>query len=510
MMKKTLVSCLVVLVGLCSRADFEVYFLRHGETTWNRARLLQGSVAETRLTPKGEAMAVATAEGLVQAGISFDRVYSSPYLRAWRTAELVAEKGGFGRPVREPRIREMCFGRYEGVKYAKGKYADDNLRKFFEGEEGYVPQGEGAESFVQVQARVRDFLERELKPLDGKVTRVLCVAHSLVLRSLVRELAGDAATATAKKTLQPNCCVHVVKYANGTFALKDTGRIFYDPAAFDASSGPLMVAHRGAGDLTMPEASCSAYSNAVLSANDVVKLDLQRTKDGVIVMGHDPTLRRVMGWDVQIKGLTYPEIFEKGRFLVGKRKGDMRIVRLDQALAITRMVPEFWIDFKHFDPAFAECVLAEFRKAGIGLSRMMVATFSEPALTYFQAHHPDIRRVGHIWLAHGNDGTWTASCGGKRKFASKAETMESVFEYCRRLGLFGVNMPVRDRLTTAEDVQALKERGLWVSLWFVQNMKTADEFSASGADAYVTDFVSKLRARGPCLKSLACPCSKAD
>lgn len=55
---------------------------------------------------------------------------------------------------------------------------------------------------------------------------------------------------------------------------------------------PLMVAHRGAGDLEMPEASFSAYSNAVATACDIVKLDLLETKDGVVVMGHDKDLRR--------------------------------------------------------------------------------------------------------------------------------------------------------------------------------------------------------------------------
>ena len=53
---------------------------------------------------------------------------------------------------------------------------------------------------------------------------------------------------------------------------------------------PLMIAHRGAGDRDgrKPEASKAAYSNAVATACDVVKLDVQRTRDGVIVMSHDP------------------------------------------------------------------------------------------------------------------------------------------------------------------------------------------------------------------------------
>ena len=217
----------VFLTILSAEAAFDVYFLRHGQTDWNREKRLQGSVSHPRLTDEGRRMAEATGEGMCAAGLRFDRVYTSPYARARETAELVAPKAGH-EPIADCRLREMCFGKYEGMRYGKGDYPDENLRLFFEGDsDQYVPQGEGAESFAQVQSRLREFLEKELRPQDGKVTNVLCVAHSLVLKSLVRELAGENVSAAAKKTLQPNCCVHTVRYENGKFKLIDTGRVYY-------------------------------------------------------------------------------------------------------------------------------------------------------------------------------------------------------------------------------------------------------------------------------------------
>ncbi len=65
----------------------------------------------------------------------------------------------------------------------------------------------------------------------------------------------------------------------------------------------------------MPEATTEAYSNAVITAADVVKLDLQCTKDGVVVLGHDRNLSRNMGWDAKVSDLTYDEIRSKGRYL---------------------------------------------------------------------------------------------------------------------------------------------------------------------------------------------------
>ncbi len=469
---------LALAFALPVSAAIDIYFLRHGETTWNRAKILQGSISYTDLTARGVRMAEVTAKGMAAAGLHFDRIYTSPYRRARHTAEVLAAGGAGPAPVDDARLREMCFGRYEGMRYVKGSYPDDNLRIFFEGDpEQYVPQGEGAETFNQVGARLRDFLENEVRPLDGKVTRVLCVAHSLLLRALVREVAGASAPASATKALQRNCCVHAVRYENGRFTLGETGRIFYPVEAFEGKVGPKMVAHRGAGDLTMPEASLPAYSNAVAMANDIVKLDVQFTKDGVAVMGHDVTLKRNMGWNVNIADLTYAEILEKGRFLEGGKPGEQRIVRLDQALAIVKPVPEFWVDFKdgpRFQPEQADKVVAAFAAAGIDLSRVMVATFATAALKDFKERYPQVRRVAHYSV--------------KTKV-----NVDHVFSYSDELGLYGLNMPVLRRQTSVQDVAALKKRGLWVSLWFVQDAETATCYGESNADAFVTDYVSIVR-----------------
>ena len=480
-MKKILLF-LVAAALLGADAAVEVYFLRHGETTWNRAKILQGSIPYTDLTRRGEQMAEATARGMAAAGIAFDRIYTSPYRRARHTAEIIARTNGLPAPADEPRIREMCFGKYEGRRYKKGMYADDNMRSFFEEPDRYVPQGEGAETFAQVGARLRDFLENEVKPLDGKVKRVLCVAHSLVLKTVIREFAGDAAPADAKKTLQRNCCVHVLRYDGGKFSIVETGRIFYSPEDFDAPPGPMVVAHRGAGDLTMPEASLPAYSNAVAMACDIVKLDLQETKDGVAVMSHDNTLKRTMGWSAEIRNLTYAEILEKGRFLDNEKPGNERIVRLEQALAIVKPIPEFWIDFKdsrNFSPAFAEKVLAAFAAAGIDTSRVMMATFNQDALAYFLKKHPDIRRVGHFGLHKTGDDNY--------------EDMQMALALRDKYKLFGINLSAKKGATSLKNVEFLKKNGLWVSLWFIQDTAIADKYRNSGADAFVTDHVSLVR-----------------
>ena len=263
-------------------------------------------------------------------------------------------------------------------------------------------------------------------------------------------------------------------------------------AAGCRTRAPLMVAHRGAGDLEMPEASLAAYSNAVATACDIVKLDLLATKDGVAVMGHDEDLRRAMGWNVRVKDVTYDEIVAHGFLAPVGGYAHERIVRLDEALAVVKDIPQFWIDFKRFSPEFAEKVLATFRKCGIDESRLMVATFSADALTYMRERHPAIRRVGHVGIWKDEErGLWHSTSHGPSR--TREEQIEAVLGWRDRLGLFGVNMRVLYGITTPADVAFLQRHGLWVSLWFVQSAETAVEYRNSGADAFVTDHVSEVR-----------------
>lgn len=463
----------------------EVYFISNGETTWERAGILEGSVPDTVLTPVGARMAEETAKGMSSAGIAFDRIYTSPYLRACHTAEIVASGVGAPRPVVDSRLRDVCFGRYEGVRSDGGAYQDDNLRSFFEEPARYAPQGIEAESADRVCARLRSFLVGEIKPLEGKARRILCVAHPSVLNALPMAVAGGHFQQPGKRNPWRNCAAHVLRCKDGRFSIAETGRTFYSPDCFAFAAEPKMVAHRGAGDLTMPEASLPAFSNAVATACDIVKLDLRRTKDGVIVLGHDATLKRVMGWDAEISSLDYGEIFEKGRYLErGKpgeprQPGESRIVRLDEALAVLKPAPELWLDFKNYSPYIAERVVAEVDNAGFDRSRVMVATFSKNALAYFRDHYPEIRRVGHVLFPKGN--------------GDNSEIRKKVMRLRDDYGLYGLNMPVTDGETLPEDVSFLKESGLWVALWYVQNPKVAAQYLPLSPDAFVTDHVSAAR-----------------
>jgi len=71
--------------------------------------------------------------------------------------------------------------------------------------------------------------------------------------------------------------------------------------------------------------------------------------------------------------------------------------------------------------------------------------------------------------------------------------LDAVLRYRDELNLFGVNMPVLSGQTRPEDVAYLKQNGLWVSLWFVQNEEKALAYRDAAPYAFVTDHVTKAR-----------------
>jgi 2,3-bisphosphoglycerate-dependent phosphoglycerate mutase len=80
--------------------------VRHGESVWNAAGLLQGSTHDVGLTARGRAQARAVDAWGV-------RVLTSPQLRALETAQIIAER--LDLPVEQaPELREQCHGVWEG------------------------------------------------------------------------------------------------------------------------------------------------------------------------------------------------------------------------------------------------------------------------------------------------------------------------------------------------------------------------------------------------------------
>ncbi len=89
------------------------YFLRHGETLYNRERRIQGQ-SDVPLSPLG--LEQAEQASLELSGAAIDRIVSSALYRATQTADVVAARLGLA-VEREAGLMETHFGIYQDQLY---------------------------------------------------------------------------------------------------------------------------------------------------------------------------------------------------------------------------------------------------------------------------------------------------------------------------------------------------------------------------------------------------------
>jgi len=148
-----------------------IYLVRHGDTKWSPERRLAGRT-DLPLTADGEANAKKLAPRL--AALTFDRVYTTPLVRAQRTAELA---GFADRAAIDPRLIEMSFGDYEGRTVQEIRVERPGYAYLKDG----CPHGENA---ADLGARADSWLAEQ------REGTVLVFAHSVIMRVLTARFLG--------------------------------------------------------------------------------------------------------------------------------------------------------------------------------------------------------------------------------------------------------------------------------------------------------------------------------
>lgn len=156
----------------------QLLVIRHGETAWNVEHRIQGHL-DIPLSPAGITQAARLAERL--AGERIDAVYSSELARAWLTAQPLAGRLGL-QVVPEPRVRERCFGIFEGLTL--DEVADrhpDAFQRWRERDPAWAMDGgeTGQQLIERVLAALHDIADRHRGQTVAIVTHggVLDVAY---------------------------------------------------------------------------------------------------------------------------------------------------------------------------------------------------------------------------------------------------------------------------------------------------------------------------------------------
>ena len=157
-----------------------IYFARHGQTVWNVENKICGTT-DIELTEKGHEQAELLGRKILEEDIKIDRILYSPLIRAAETARHVSEITGIPMECEE-RLKEQCFGKYEGTPRDGAEFA---VAKTY-----FINSYEGGESMLRLAQRIYNLLDE----LKNDERTFLLVAHngiSRVIRSYFYDMTNE-------------------------------------------------------------------------------------------------------------------------------------------------------------------------------------------------------------------------------------------------------------------------------------------------------------------------------
>jgi phosphoserine phosphatase len=195
----------------------KILLLRHGETNWNTADRLQGQ-RDIPLNSTGCRQAQAVADHLSTTTIN--RAYSSPLLRASKTAQILLGDRAVALNL-VPDLQEVNHGDWEGrtnaelqithpYEYYLWKNNPLACRK---------PNGETIEELADRAVRSWQTIVQESTTAGCQT--VLVVAHKVTIQTILCHIHG-LDLEHFWDFPQDNCAVNIIHYRNGSPRLRNT------------------------------------------------------------------------------------------------------------------------------------------------------------------------------------------------------------------------------------------------------------------------------------------------
>lgn len=240
---------------------------------------------------------------------------------------------------------------------------------------------------------------------------------------------------------------------------------------------PVVYAHRGAA-YELPENTVEAFALALELGADAIETDAHMTRDGRIVLSHDPAGERMAGAARAIRDATLAEVqsWDVGARFVARgpdaRGPSPRPYRMPLFEEVLARFPDvaFNVDAKQEEPDMIPALLRVIRAAGAE-ERVRVASFSTR----------NLRRARALGCRH----TGLSA-------RELAPLVLSPLAIARRLAVPGeaAQVPLRASGVTfasPRTIDRLHALGLRVDFWTVDDPEEAARLFAMGADGVMTD-----------------------
>lgn len=190
------------------------YFVRHGETLFNRKGRVSG-VSDSPLTKLG--VVQAKRAGAALHSVWFDKAFVSPMERCINTAQYVLADQKTEAVIVEG-LHEYDFGRLEGTRFTSHP---DELKKCFDEMDFSGVDGESRE---ECEERVRTVFREIVEQCDDQ-DRVLIVSHGYFEMFVMKELLGvdieafRAARIAENRSPIPNGGIMIFEYEDGYYRM---------------------------------------------------------------------------------------------------------------------------------------------------------------------------------------------------------------------------------------------------------------------------------------------------
>ncbi len=241
----------------------------------------------------------------------------------------------------------------------------------------------------------------------------------------------------------------------------------------------LIVAHRGASH-DAPENTIAAFQLAWRQGADAIEGDFHLTSDGHIVCHHDETTKRTAGVDVGVNEQTLAEL---RRYDVGRWKHDAwageRIPTLEEVIDSVPADGIILIEIKS-DSSVVPALARVIEGAHLDLEQIIVISFDEQVITDVEKLLPLVKT---LWLVEFEK-------DNARRFRP---TAPEVVETARRIGADGVDVEARRSVVNESFVQTVRDAGLELHVWTVNDRAVGRRMSQLGVDSITTDRPAWLR-----------------
>jgi glycerophosphoryl diester phosphodiesterase len=217
-----------------------------------------------------------------------------------------------------------------------------------------------------------------------------------------------------------------------------------------------IVGHRGARGVK-PENTISAIEYGIQAGVDIVEVDVRRTKDGKLILLHDPDFKRFTGKAIKPSDVELSFIKENIRI-----EGEP-VATLEEALEVVNGKVGMFIEIK--EPITTDDILASVLRYRM-LESVAIISFYDTALTTAKKLLPSIT-AGLIYMKPPG-----------RIFDAKKLGADFVLPYYK--------------IATAKANYTAHKLGLPVVVWTINDEETAKEMLERKADAMATDFPDLL------------------